>query len=88
MESDPAPGGSAGVIVLDPETVENLDGSVVETNRQSQPVLVGRVAKERPGRLVEPHEIGKPIELGESISEGVEGGSVIHKWILLALMIA
>jgi len=88
MESNAAPRGSAGVVVLHPESLEDLDLSVVETYRKGQTVLMGRLSKEGARRRVEPHEVGEPIELGLGIGERVEGGDIIHEWIPLLLMIA
>ena len=50
--------------------------------------LVRRGAQERPGRRVEPHEIGDAIERGRSGCERVEGSGVVHSLLLRALMIA
>jgi hypothetical protein len=74
--------------VLHPETLEDFDSSVVEPDRQGQPVLVGGGAKERAGRLIKSHEVGESVELGLRIGEGVEGGDVVHERTLLTLMIS
>jgi hypothetical protein len=78
VKSDAAPGGTTGVVVLDAEPVKYLDGSVIESYRQCQPVLVGGMAKEFPRRSVEPHEIGEAVEFGLCVRKRIEGGNVTH----------
>ena len=78
MEADAAPRGSSGVVVQNADAVEDLDGAVIETTWQGQPVFVGGCAKQRSGRRVEPHEVGEAIELGLRIGERIEGGFTGH----------
>jgi hypothetical protein len=79
VKSDSTPGRSTGIVVLDPEAVKNLDRPVVEPDRQRQPVLMSGVSQKRPGRCVEPHEIGQPIELIKCVGKRIEGGGIAHE---------
>ena len=75
VETHAAPGRAAGIVVLHPKALEDLHRAVVETNRKCQAVLVSRGPQQRPGRSIEPHEVGQPVELVLRVSPGIEGGS-------------
>ena len=73
VEADAALRGAARVVVLDPESPEHLDASVVHLDRDAHVIFAQVVAQELLRRLVEAEELRDPVKLGLRHFEGVVG---------------
>ena len=78
MEADAALAGTAGIVVLHTEALENLDPAVVHAHRDAEAELAQRAAQQITDALLQTDQVGDLVELGPRHLEGVEGRVLYH----------
>ena len=72
VEPDAALGGSAGIVVLDPESLKDLHCAIIHPDGDGEVVLALRRSQQLPNPVIELKQLGNRVELALGHGEGVE----------------